>query len=122
MDVHALSHTSHSLYGGQKRRAKFFMARLLNISMAWKSIVNAAALKGKPKPLAPCCCKCTAAKRIAYQYECMCTKSKNSSLCMKDTSMNGHTGCGVDLRASHASTSPNLKFHHVSKMKSLQET
>jgi len=44
------------------------------LSTAWKSISNAATLSGEPKPNAPCCCKCDAAKRISCQAKCMKSK------------------------------------------------
>lgn len=43
-------------------------------AMSWLLADNTTeriASPGKQKPLAPCCCKCTAEKRINCQYECM---------------------------------------------------
>ena len=72
----SLPYKPQSVWWTEKKGDVFYGEAVEFLSMAWKSIVNAAALKGKPKPLAPCCCKCTAAKRVACQYECMTWKKQ----------------------------------------------
>jgi hypothetical protein len=59
---------------GNKVQGIFYGELATYLSTAWKSITNAAAMKGEPKPYAPCCCKCNADKRIQCQAKCMKSK------------------------------------------------
>ena len=66
------------------------------LTIAWKALVSVAEKKGYEKPIAPVCCKCDAAKRVACMQKCILAEkwSHRNTYLKSRWELVGKTACG----------------------------